>query len=257
MVYMLQQGVIYGPIQSRRYGRSLGINLSPCRDKLCSFDCIYCHYGRTRRHTLDVTEHRAELPGAAEVARKLAAALPRAGPLDLITFSGNGEPTLHPAFPEIVEAVVALRERHQPAARVALLSNATGLLRPEVREALSRLDLPILKLDAGTEETFRAINGPAAGIDFAELVSLLAAQPRVYLQTVLLDGEPANTTPGELEAYCRLLRRIGPLEVHLHSIDRPVAHRTIRLVPAGRLRELARRIGDQAGVPVRAFSAGS
>jgi wyosine [tRNA(Phe)-imidazoG37] synthetase (radical SAM superfamily) len=140
---------------------------------------------------------------------------------------------------------------------VALLSNATGLLRPEVREALTRLDLPILKLDAGTEETFRAINRPATGIDFAELVSLLVAQPRVYVQTVLLDGEPTNTTTGELEASCQLLRRIEPLEVHLHSIDRPVAHRSISLVPAGRLRELARWIGEHAGVPVRAFSARS
>jgi wyosine [tRNA(Phe)-imidazoG37] synthetase (radical SAM superfamily) len=254
---MLQRDVIYGPILSRRYGRSLGINLSPCRNKLCSFDCIYCHYGRTRRHTLDVAEHGAELPGPAEVARKLAAALPRAGLLDLVTFSGNGEPTLHPAFPEIVDVVVSLRDRHQPDARVALLSNATGLLRPEVREALQRLDLPILKLDAGTEETFHAINAPAAGVDFQELVSLMAAQPHIYVQTVLLDGEPANTTSAELEAYGRLLRRIQPLEVHLHSIDRPVAHRTIQLVPAARLRELARRIGEQAGVPVRAFSAGS
>ena len=255
MVYGLQQGTVYGPVASRRYGRSLGVNLAPCRAKMCSFDCVYCHYGRTRRLGLDMAWLGAELPTVEQVVHDLERALPAAGELDLITFSGNGEPTLHPDFPALVDEVRRLRDRLAPRARTALLSNSTGLLRPEVRAALPRLDLPILKLDAGTEATFLAVNRPAPGVDFAELTRLLAAQEGICLQTVLLDGEPANTAEEELAATFELVARIRPREVHLHSIDRPTAVGTLRLVPRSRLEELAARGERETGVPFRAFAA--
>ena len=253
MVYILQQGTIYGPILSRRYGHSLGINLMPDRFKLCSFDCVYCHYGPTHKCILDVAEFAGDLPAVSAVVRDLALALQRPGPLDQITFSGNGEPTLHPEFGEIVAQVVSLRDKHRPQAKVALLSNSTGLVRAEVRDALQQIDRPILKLDAGTPETFQAINRPAAGVDFAEIVAHLESLSGIFLQTVLLDGTPSNTDAENLAAYFALLTKIAPVEVHLYSIDRPVANRDIQLVRPARLQEIAKQATAQTGVPVKAF----
>jgi wyosine [tRNA(Phe)-imidazoG37] synthetase (radical SAM superfamily) len=190
------------------------------------------------------------------VVRALEKALPSAGHLDLITFSGNGEPTLYPGFAELVDVVAELRNRYQPNARIALLSNSTGLLLPEVRRALGRIDLPVLKLDAGTEHTFRVINRPASGVHFAKLVELLIAQEDIYIQTVLVDGKPMNVHTDELAAYFGLLAQIKPREVHLYSIDRPVPNANISLVPPDRLEAIAARGSAQIGVPIKAYYSG-
>ena len=253
MLLALQQDVIYGPLRSRRYGISLGLNLMPCSYKLCSFDCVYCHYGRTGTRALDLTPHREDLPHPEYVIGAMERALQRVGRLDLITFSGNGESTLHPEFAALVDEVVALRDRYQPDARVALLSNSTGLLRAEVRRALARIDLPVLKLDAGTERTFGAVNRPARAVHFDEIVDFLAAQPDIIVQTVMIAGAPANTGAAELAAYYALLARIRPREVHLYSIDRPVPDARIALVPPGRLKAIAQEGQRRTGVPIKAY----
>jgi wyosine [tRNA(Phe)-imidazoG37] synthetase (radical SAM superfamily) len=249
----LHTGILYGPINSRRYGRSLGINLFPGSQKVCSFNCVYCHYGLTRDATIDAHEFETNLPEVREVARTLEDTLKTDLACDLITFSGNGEPTLHPQFPEIVSEVVRLRDRYRPGTPVALLSNATGLARERVRQSLADIDLPVFKLDGGTEPLFRAINRPHAQITLDMVVGWIGQTQNPCLQTVLVDGAPANTGAADLAAYCGQVAAIAPREVHLYSIDRPVPNTDIRLVPADRLKAIAATIETETGIPVRAF----
>jgi wyosine [tRNA(Phe)-imidazoG37] synthetase (radical SAM superfamily) len=253
MLLEMQEGILYGPIDSRRLGKSLGINLSPARDKLCSFNCIYCHYGWTRRHRLDCREFKNDLPRAGEVVTEVEEVMQSRTEFAYITFSGNGEPTLHPDFPEIVEAVTVLRDRYRPDVRVALLSNSTGLMRQAVRESVKLIEMPVFKLDAGTEELFRRINRPAEGVHFQELIEHLVAQDRIYTQTVFIDGDPCNISEEELDAWYGHLKRIKPVEAHIYSIDRPVPDHDIQLVPPEKLEEIARRGEKQTGVKIRAF----
>ncbi len=251
----LQRGILYGPVASRRLGRSLGINLSPCRRKLCSFDCVYCHYGRSERLATDPAPFVADLPSVDEVLAALGAAL--AGPLefDVFTFSGNGEPTLHPNFPEIVECTLELRDRHRPGTPLALLTNSSLLADNEVREAVARLDLAICKLDAGTEDVFRAINRPAPGLDLEGVIQALRNMNGVVLQTLLVGGEPGNVSAGAIDAYLDRVREIGPREVQVYSTDRPVVSRRLVRVPPDELERIAHAAEERTGVRFRAFSA--
>lgn len=253
MILPLKQGILYGPVDSRRYGKSLGINLMPVKDKLCSFNCVYCHYGATVRTTLDMGPYQAELPGVEDVAAVLEETLQSSLELDLITFSGNGEPTLHPQFARMVNMVVELRAKYRPNAKVALLSNSTGLMIDGVREAMGKIDLPVLKLDAGNKKTFRAINRPANGISFDDIVEQLSSLSDIYIQTVLIGGKPSNTTESELSDYIEAINGICPREIHIYSIDRPVPNSRISLVPPERLREIANRIELETGIRVRPF----
>lgn len=253
MLLQLQKGVLYGPVNSRRYGKSLGINLSPSRYKLCSFNCVYCHYGWTKKCTTDMRRYEKDLPALESVVVAVEQAVKSSVEFDLITFSGNGEPTLYPAFSELVEAVAWHRDRFRPEAKLALLSNATGLVKDSVRESISKFDLPILKLDAGSAEKFKAINRPARKVDYAEVVENLEELPDIYLQTVLVDGVPSNITDAELADYCLAAKRIKPREIHVYSIDRPVPNVRITLVPPERLVQLAMLIEQETGVSTRAF----
>ena len=255
MVYSLQPGILYGPIQSRRFGRSLGINLSPCSGKLCSFNCVYCHYGATQRLTTGDADAVGELPSADLVLEVVESALQSWNEFEAVTFSGNGEPTLHPDFREIARGVSELVERHRPTLRTVLLSNSTTLARSEVRHALEFIDLPVFKLDAGTPETFRAINRPARGIRFDAVVDELTLLDGLILQTLLIDGSPSNSTPAELDAYLKLIAWIAPSEVQLYSTDRPVAKSTVGRVPPSRLRDIAREGMERTGITFRVFAA--
>jgi len=253
MLLELQRGILYGPVNSRRLGKSLGINLSPTNDKFCSFNCVYCHFGWTKRQSLDFTSCLYELPRADDVVAAVDDALQSNLDFAYLTFSGNGEPTLHPQFPDMVQEIVALRDRYRPQVKVALLSNSTGLAYAPVRDVIPRIDRPMFKLDAGREKTFRAINRPAEGIAFQDIIDSLAALDGVYLQTVMIDGTPSNVATDELTAYFTLLNRIHPREVHIYSIDRPVPDQDIRLVSPERLEEIAARGRQETGVNMRAF----
>jgi wyosine [tRNA(Phe)-imidazoG37] synthetase (radical SAM superfamily) len=155
----------------------------------------------------------------------------------------------------LVDAVVKLRDKYRPFVSVALLSNATGLVHAEVRESVAKLDLPVFKLDCGTEETFEAMNRAAREISFNAIVDLLSSVKGIVLQTVLVDGTPSNTGPAELTAYFAHLKRIRPKEVHMYSIDRPVPDTRISLVPPERLAQIAAQAEAETGVPVRTFGA--
>ena len=249
----LQSGILYGPINSRRLGKSLGINLMPGSYKLCSFNCVYCHYGWTKKQTVDFSKYHRDLPAFDEVVNLIARALKSSREFNFLTFSGNGEPTLYPQFSELVEEVVHLRNKYRPKVKVALLSNSTGLARKNVLLSLSKIDFAVLKLDAGTEEKFRAINRPTRGINFSKIIDSLCSAKKLYIQTVLVEGNPSNVAEDDLEAYFQKISSIQPEEVHIYSIDRPVPNKDISLVSKDRLEEISDWGKKQTGVEIRPF----
>ena len=188
-----------------------------------------------------------------DVVRAVEEAVKSKIPFDFLTFSGNGEPTLYPNFPELVAQVVRIRDRYRPRVRIALLSNSSGLLYEEVRGIISKIDMPVFKLDAGSKQKFKELNRPARGIDFAEIVDLLASMPDIYIQTVLVQGTPANVSKEDIGLYFQQLSRIQPREAHIYSIDRPVPNAQISLVPSDRLEQIALQGQKETGVKIRAF----
>jgi wyosine [tRNA(Phe)-imidazoG37] synthetase (radical SAM superfamily) len=220
---------------------------------LCSFNCVYCHYGWTKKQTIDFNKYHKDLPSIDEVVKSITQALKSSLEFDFLTFSGNGEPTLYPKFTELLEEVVRLRNIYRPQVNLALLSNSTGIVREDVQLSLSKIDFAFLKLDAGTEEKFGAINRPARGINFSEIIDSLCSAKRLYIQTVLLDGSPSNVTEGDLKAYFQKISLIQPVEVHIYSIDRPVPNRTISLVSKDRLGEIADLGKKETGIEFKPF----
>ena len=253
MLLPLQSEILYGPINSRRLGKSLGINLMPGKYKLCSFNCVYCHYGWTKKHTFDFSRYLKDLPSPDKVIKAVEDALKSAMEFSFLTFSGNGEPTLYPQFAELVEEVANLRNKYRPQLKVALLSNSTGLARQDVRENLSKVDYPVLKLDAGTEKTFEEVNRPATGVNFSDIVDSLSSVEDFYVQSVLIDGNPSNAADEDLIDYFRKISQVQPKEVHIYSIDRPVPNRKISLVAKKRLEEIAIWGEKESGVKIRPF----
>jgi wyosine [tRNA(Phe)-imidazoG37] synthetase (radical SAM superfamily) len=240
--------IVFGPVKSRRFGVSLGINLLPLHGKFCSFNCIYCECGLN-------PEGKKESPrlfSAAQITSSLQSrfeALKEGGLApDTITFAGNGEPTLHPEFDAIIDQVLKLRDTWFPAAKITVLSNATRLHRPDVKRALLRIDNNVLKLDAGTAETFRAINQPSGTVRFEEVLKeLKSMNGDLVIQTMLVRGEVDgvrvdNTTEAELSAWLGHIREIRPKRVMLYPIDRQTPYRTLEKVPEAEFRALAARV---------------
>jgi len=256
MLLKLQPDIIYGPVDSRRLGKSLGINLMPGKYKLCSFNCVYCHYGWTKKHAADFTPFRDQLPNRDKVVSAVEKAVRSDIAFGYITFSGNGEPTLHPDFPQLVEDIKNIRDKYRPEARLGLLSNSSGLRLPGVTESIASIDYPMFKLDAGTERIFKIINRPARGISFDQILSDLYSLSGIYIQTLLVDGDPGNTEPDELEAYFEHLMHIRPRQVHIYSIDRPVPKSDLKLVPPERLEDIAETGRKKTGLDIRAFYPG-
>ena len=252
-VLELQKGVIYGPIASRRLGRSMGINLMPTKYKLCSFNCVYCHYGLTDKLSHKMGPFIADLPDFDRVIKEVDDILKSKEEFDYLTFSGNGEPTLYPKFTELAAEIARLRDHYRPSVKIALLSNSTGLIHAGVRQAVDRIDMPVFKLDAGSKEKFKSINRPAKGIGFEKIVDQLAALGGIVLQTVFLDGTPGNIGDSDIKTYFEKVKHIKPRAVHIYSIDRPVPNPDIKRVQPGKLKEIARYGKEKTGVRVIAF----
>lgn len=258
MQTILFHSTIFGPIHSRRLGVSLGVNLMPSDGKICSFDCLYCEAGFNAQGPGE-----AGLPSAEQVATDLEAKLAemqQAGdPLDVITFSGNGEPTLHPAFPEIVDIVIRLRDKYYPQAKISVLSNSTRIFDPAVADALRRVDNNILKLDSAVEETMRLIDRPGSRDFTVQRVvdSLRQFAGQAIIQTMFLRGEhngqPVdNTTPTEVDALIEAYKDIKPREVMIYSIDRSTPEEKLQKVERPELEQIAARI-SAAGIYVQPF----
>ena len=241
----LQTDLVYGPVQSRRLGASLGVNILPAHRKICNFNCAYCQYGWTRERESQISP--AEWPAAATVAEAVRRALrdlnDRGGRVDHITLAGNGEPTLHPAFAEIVERLRLVRDQECPGARLAVLSNGGTLGRPDVVAALKRLDSPYLKLDTADPLTFRKLNGAARGLSIP--IEVLRTLPHLTIQSLFTrddSGVIDNTTPAALEQWLDALKRIRPMSVHVYSLDRAPAWGRLQVVPRPELEAIAARV---------------
>jgi len=220
MLLDLKTGITYGPVRSRRLGRSLGINLLGSAAKVCTFDCLYCQYGWTPAAGIPHAE-REGLPAPDEVLLAVESALAALDePPAYLTFSGNGEPTLHPRFGEIVDGVTAVRDRLAPAARTAVLSNSARVNEPSVRSALGRLDVRIMKLDAGTEATFRRFNRPIAGVTLAAVLEGLRALGGVTIQALFAQGPDGNAGTEEIRAWVDAVVSVKPIAVQIYTLAR-------------------------------------
>jgi wyosine [tRNA(Phe)-imidazoG37] synthetase (radical SAM superfamily) len=240
MLLPLKHRITYGPVPSRRLGRSLGINLSPPGRKLCSFDCQYCQYGFDAP-VAAVPNGTSGFPTPAQVEEAVAATLAAlAEPPAWLTFSGNGEPTLHPAFPEIVDRMLTLRARMVPGARTAILSNSTEVGRAEIRAALARLDARIMKLDVGTQDALAAYNQPAAGLRLDDIVDGLARLGGVTLQTLFTDGPQGNLS--SVDAWLEAVDRICPVMVQLYTLDRESPNAGLLRASAEQLNAIRQRL---------------
>lgn len=218
---MMREELVFGPIFSRRLGSSLGINLLPEKGKLCNFDCIYCECGWNK----DGREDK-RLPNADELRialdRKLSECAANGTGIDSITFSGDGEPTLNPQFPEMIDITLELRDRYFPEAKVSVLSNATRIARDGVFEALCKVDNPILKLDAPSEVLAEKINHPQGDYIVAEVVKdLKRFNGNFVLQTMFLrSSDFDSSSPEVLGPWMDIVRELRPREVMVYTIDR-------------------------------------
>ncbi len=211
--------IVFGPIVSRRLGSSLGVNILPSKGKLCNFDCVYCECGWNRD---GIAEKRFPSLNEVETAleEKLSALSLEGVSVDSITFSGNGEPTLNPDFPEIIDATVRLRDRYYPSAKVSVLSNATMLEKEAVLAALKKVDNPILKIDAASDELIRKINKPQGVYSLDKVVEgLMRFEGDFVLQTMFLKSPDFDLTD-TLQAWRDLVRKLRPREVMVYTIDR-------------------------------------
>lgn len=241
---------IFGPVHSRRLGVSLGVNLLPSDGKLCTFDCIYCECGFNGD-----TKPKLRIPTREKVAEVLEQKLQQMeregrGP-DVITFAGNGEPTMHPDFPGIIDDTIALRDKYFPKAKISVLSNATYCHQPAVHEALRRVDNNILKLDTINDDYINLVDRPVLRYSVAEMVERLAAfEGKVQVQTLFMSGEYQgqsidNTADSFVAPWLEALQRIRPEAVYIYTIDRDT--------PAKGLKKTNPAVLDAIGERVRAL----
>ena len=243
---MMREELVFGPIHSRRLGSSLGINLLPTKGKLCNFDCVYCECGWNKDGRGD-----RRLPTAAELRSTLEAKLVEcrdAGtPIDSITFSGDGEPTLNPDFAEIIDITVSLRDKYFPQAKVSVLSNATRIFRDEVFEALRKVDNPILKIDAPTDELAARINQPQGEYHVEDVVAdLMRFEGNFVLQTMFLRSPSFDSSsPEVLDGWMNIVRKLKPREVMVYTLDREAPAERLEKFSVEEMRTLVKPLIDE------------
>jgi wyosine [tRNA(Phe)-imidazoG37] synthetase (radical SAM superfamily) len=248
--------IIFGPVQSRRLGTSLGINLLPLDSKLCNFNCLYCECGLSD----DVRVEKGYIFSSQQIISELEKSLKsfqNSGKIiDTITFAGNGEPTLHPEFSSIIEDTVLLRNKWYPRTKIAVLSNATLIGRPDIREALKMVDYNILKLDSAFEETIRRINCPAQNFSIQKLFSdLKLFTDNLTIQTLFLRGNYNgfyfdNSSDSEVEELLKIYKELNPKLVMIYTIARETPIKSLEKIAVARLKEIAVHI-ENIGLPVQ------
>lgn len=236
--------LIFGPIHSRRLGLSLGVNLLPVDAKICTFDCIYCECG------YNTTIHDSHIPARDQVREALESkliAMKSEGQIpDVITFAGNGEPTLHAEFEEIIDDTISLRNTYCPSAKVSVLSNSTRINKPNVFRALNKVDNNILKFDSAIDSTMKLINCPVAKHINVEwfIGNLKKFDSKLIIQTMFLRGEFKgvkldNTTETEVEAWLKAMEEIRPKQIMMYSLDREAPTKTLEKVTVDELNVIA------------------
>ena len=226
MATFLFDKIVFGPVRSRRLGVSLGINLLPATRKVCNFNCIYCECGWTSNINIEKEPlpKRKEVYEALEL--KLTSMKQKHQHPDVITYAGNGEPTLHPEFSGIIDDSISLRDKYFPDAKIAVLSNSTNITKPEIRKALMKVDSNILKLDSAFDLTVKIHNQPRVNVKVDELIEdLKGFNSQLIIQTLFVRGKFQgkvidNTTSGEIEAWLKAIDKIRPSEVMIYTISR-------------------------------------
>lgn len=243
--------IIFGPVKSRRLGVSLGINLLPTERKFCNFNCIYCECGWTN----DTGKTSGSLPSRKDVHDALdhKLAIMKSSNLhpDVLTYAGNGEPTLHPDFADIIDDSIELRNKYFPEARIAVLSNATTIRNPKIREALMKVDQNILKLDSACDNTIEIHNQPNRKVIASELIKELKQfNGNLIIQTLFLRGTYKdqlidNTTPEELRKWLSAITEIRPSEVMIYTISRDTPEGgQLEKIPRKELMAIAKMVND-------------
>ncbi|MFW6352372.1 MAG: radical SAM protein [Bacteroidota bacterium] len=248
MATFLFEDIIFGPVSSRRLGVSLGINLLPNHSKFCNFNCIYCECG----WTLKDQQIRAHFHSRQEVKEALESKLDdmkaKSEPLDVITYAGNGEPTLHPKFSDIINDTIALRNQYFPEADIAVLSNGTKIGNPIIFNALDKIEKNILKLDAGTEQTCQLINQPINKFDLSQYVeNLKKFNKKIIIQSLFLKGFVGgnfvdNSTDQEVDAWLKLIKEIEPSLVMIYTYHRDTPADQLEKISLERLEKIAREV---------------
>ncbi len=256
MQKVLFHSTIFGPIHSRRLGTSLGVNLLPDDGKICSFDCLYCEAGyNAQGHGTTGIPSREQVRERLEA--KLAEMKHSGEQLDVITFSGNGEPTLHPEFAGVIDDTIQLRDRYFPEVKISVLTNSTRIGDPDVARALRKIDNNILKLDSANEDTVRILDRPTPGYRVSDIIERLADfRHSAIVQTMICRGEHNgiivdNSTDSEIDGLIKAYRRIAPRQIMLYSIDRPTPETSLRKIPAEELQAIGRRIAHETGIDVQ------
>lgn len=246
MATFLFDNIIFGPVKSRRLGNSLGVNLLPVNAKFCSFNCVYCECGWNSKGV------KIELPRLGDIVPVMEKYFSEnKQPLDVITFAGNGEPTINPDFPEIVSETVHLRNRYLPNVKISVLTNASNLGNEKVVAALKMIDEPILKVDTFIQSDFELINQPASGLSIATIVENIASNfEHPIIQTMFLRGNINgtffdNTTDESLRIYFETLKRLSPSQVMVYSIARET--------PLSGLQPVAPDELENIGAKIRSF----
>lgn len=246
MATFLFDKIVFGPVKSRRLGESLGINLLPTDSKICNFDCVYCECGLT-----DAT--KGNLPTRIEVADKLEQFLKQSQAenraIDAITFAGNGEPTLHPEFVEIIDDTYRIRNKYYPNAVIALLTNATTILSSKIQQSFKKIDQNMLKLDSVNKRTIELLNSPIGNYNLEALLNQMKLMHKPIIQTMFvkgtIKGEPLdNTSDEELVPWLEALEQIKPSLVMIYSIARDTPFDTLEKVPKKDLEIIGRRVRD-------------
>jgi wyosine [tRNA(Phe)-imidazoG37] synthetase (radical SAM superfamily) len=241
----LFDGIIFGPVRSRRFGRSLGVNPLPPKLKVCSFDCPYCECGRTEMTMAEIKALR--FPDVALIKTLLEGALTllAASPPDTLTLTGNGEPTLHPRFGELMRDVAGVRERLAPGARIAVLTNGCFVTRSGVAEGLALADVVMMKLDAGTPETMHQMNAPLVLWTPERVEEAAGHISGVVIQSLFLEGTVSNTSDEEIAAWLERVVRIKPKSVILYTLDRVPPAPGLRPVSPEKFEAIGRMIEEK------------
>jgi wyosine [tRNA(Phe)-imidazoG37] synthetase (radical SAM superfamily) len=258
MATFLFEDIIFGPVSSRRLGVSLGINLVPVNRKVCTFNCIYCECGWTSDRDLPTGGYPSRELIADSLRKKLAELNDGGVMPDALTYAGNGEPTLHPEFYDIISDTVQIRDEYAPESKIAVLSNASLAHLPKVREALVMVDRNILKLDTGIENTFKVLNQPPPGFKLANIIdNLKLFKKNLIIQTLFVRGsfkgiEIDNTSQEEVSTLLELYLEISPDEVQVYTIARGTPISTLNKVQLSELEDIAVKI-EEMGINTSVF----
>ncbi|MCX6225730.1 MAG: radical SAM protein [Bacteroidia bacterium] len=255
MTTFLFDDIIFGPVTSRRLGASLGINLLPSNRKFCNFNCIYCECGWSSGSNLKI-----RLPLREEIRNRLEEKLlqiqSNGTRLDRITFAGNGEPTIHPDFPDIIADTISIRDQIVPGVKIAVLSNASRLGNPEIFDALGRIEMNILKLDSANEHTVQLMNQPPSDYRIDHVIEgMMRFKGRFILQTLFVKGEFGgmqvdNTTEEEVKNWLEVVKTVTPEMVMIYTIARDTPIQTLRKIKSEILDNIAGEV-IKLGIPVQ------